>query len=39
LEGNADDNRTEQQKENDEWKTADVLFSNVNNIKEEAFNK
>jgi hypothetical protein len=36
LEGNAHDNRTEQQKENDEWKTADVFFSDVQNIKEEA---
>jgi hypothetical protein len=36
LERNANDNRTEQQKENDEWKTADVFFSDVRNIKEEA---
>lgn len=32
----ADTDRTEQQKENDEWKTADIFFSDVQNIKEEA---
>ncbi|XP_023705411.1 uncharacterized protein LOC111863376 isoform X2 [Cryptotermes secundus] len=36
LEEIADIDITEQQKENDEWKTADVFFSSVQNIKDEA---